>query len=626
MSTKVGITAENYQVSENIERSRSDAVTGLNKQQEQSDGLKIHGLALPFDKRSRNGVVYQKESIQEAADTLVGCSLLFNHDEDNPIGHIEDVEVKEDGLYYYGDLNEEKREVESLKRGDIPHVSIQATINETEETEKKGIVAVNEFLEMSAVTIPGFSRTDVEAEETVRIEKLFDDNAESIEEKTGEEQEVKEIKEAFEFSPIPTHVLYESKEDAMLRAKRLGLQDVHRHELANEGEFWMAGATHEEWMQAIQDDIEAYDDEDNDEEEEESTSKEPFADYDDFDDCVSQNQDKNDPEAYCAAIKRKVEQSKDLKEAISDVNTEPTEEMAEIASTVLEKIKDPELDNDECGTRVGLERANQLENQEELSADTIGRMVSFFSRHDGNQSINDDVDNKWEDCGYVAWQLWGGDPGREWAERKQEQIEDAKEQILSGEKSNMTEQKDEELSEQVKEQLEQVAEDDFMGTVADMYEELSASDAASLLDEFEFTGNAEPLVALLADAAGMTPADLMELIENGMEAGDMDDEEDDEEQMDDEEDDEEEESGASNKNESSQEESQSGNNSMSKSREELKEKVDQQEEKIQELEKMIEKLEDTEESKQEAATGSSAENSDSIDLNPEFEKKMNGGF
>jgi len=90
MSTKVGITAENYQVKENVERDTSDAVTGLNQQQKQSDGLKIEGLALPFGKRSRNGVVYEKESVKEAAESLVGCSLLFNHDEDNPIGQIED--------------------------------------------------------------------------------------------------------------------------------------------------------------------------------------------------------------------------------------------------------------------------------------------------------------------------------------------------------------------------------------------------------------------------------------------------------------------------------------------------------------------------------------------------------
>ena len=41
----------------------------------------------------------------------------------------------------------------------------------------------------------------------------------------------------------------------------------------------------------------------------------PFADYDNFDDCVSANQDKSDPEAYCAAIKREVEGSEALSAA-----------------------------------------------------------------------------------------------------------------------------------------------------------------------------------------------------------------------------------------------------------------------------------------------------------------------
>jgi len=36
----------------------------------------------------------------------------------------------------------------------------------------------------------------------------------------------------------------------------------------------------------------------------------PFADYKDFADCVSKNQDKEDPEAYCGSIKHKVEDSK----------------------------------------------------------------------------------------------------------------------------------------------------------------------------------------------------------------------------------------------------------------------------------------------------------------------------
>ena len=36
----------------------------------------------------------------------------------------------------------------------------------------------------------------------------------------------------------------------------------------------------------------------------------PFGSYRNFEDCVKKNQDKDDPEAYCGAIKHKVEDMK----------------------------------------------------------------------------------------------------------------------------------------------------------------------------------------------------------------------------------------------------------------------------------------------------------------------------
>lgn len=42
----------------------------------------------------------------------------------------------------------------------------------------------------------------------------------------------------------------------------------------------------------------------------------PFADYKDFDDCVSKNQDKDNPEAYCGSIKAKVEEGEDVTETV----------------------------------------------------------------------------------------------------------------------------------------------------------------------------------------------------------------------------------------------------------------------------------------------------------------------
>ena len=81
-------------------------------------------------------------------------------------------------------------------------------------------------------------------------------------------------------------------------------------------------------------------------------------------------------------------------------------------------FRDEHGDEVKAGTRVGWTRANQLANREELSLETVKRMHSFFSRHDGNQSISDDNKNTpWKDNGYVAWLLWGGDAGKSWAEK-----------------------------------------------------------------------------------------------------------------------------------------------------------------------------------------------------------------
>lgn len=66
------------------------------------------------------------------------------------------------------------------------------------------------------------------------------------------------------------------------------------------------------------------------------------------------------------------------------------------------------------GTAVGVARARDLSNGASLSLSTIRRMVSYFARHE--------VDKKGEgwgkdSAGYIAWLLWGGDAGRSWANR-----------------------------------------------------------------------------------------------------------------------------------------------------------------------------------------------------------------
>lgn len=75
-----------------------------------------------------------------------------------------------------------------------------------------------------------------------------------------------------------------------------------------------------------------------------------------------------------------------------------------------------------AGTPVGWARANQLAKGEKLSVDTIGRMASF-NRHRKNSKIASEFkDTPWKDKGYVAWLIWGGDEGVDWAIEKMKEL------------------------------------------------------------------------------------------------------------------------------------------------------------------------------------------------------------
>ena len=63
------------------------------------------------------------------------------------------------------------------------------------------------------------------------------------------------------------------------------------------------------------------------------------------------------------------------------------------------------------GIGSGVARATSLANGQSISYEIVKRMAAFFSRHEKNKSGGED------DAGYIAWQLWGGDAGRSWANR-----------------------------------------------------------------------------------------------------------------------------------------------------------------------------------------------------------------
>ena len=78
------------------------------------------------------------------------------------------------------------------------------------------------------------------------------------------------------------------------------------------------------------------------------------------------------------------------------------------------------------GTSIGWTRANQLAKREKISRETIGRMAAF-KRHEKNSEIDPKYKSTpWKDKGYVAWLLWGGTSGVNWAIKKKESIDKAK--------------------------------------------------------------------------------------------------------------------------------------------------------------------------------------------------------
>jgi cation transport regulator ChaB len=74
------------------------------------------------------------------------------------------------------------------------------------------------------------------------------------------------------------------------------------------------------------------------------------------------------------------------------------------------------------GTQVGWTRAGQLARGENLSRSTVARM-SAFARHRQNSSVDPKFkDTPWKDRGHVAWLIWGGDAGVNWANATMDRI------------------------------------------------------------------------------------------------------------------------------------------------------------------------------------------------------------
>ena len=91
----------------------------------------------------------------------------------------------------------------------------------------------------------------------------------------------------------------------------------------------------------------------------------------------------------------------------------PTLAMVKNAERALE-VREAKPASQRGMTAVGLARARDISNRRELSYETVKRMKAYFDRHE-----IDKEGSTWDEQGkgWQAWNGWGGDAGRTWAEK-----------------------------------------------------------------------------------------------------------------------------------------------------------------------------------------------------------------
>lgn len=127
--------------------------------------------------------------------------------------------------------------------------------------------------------------------------------------------------------------------------------------------------------------------------------------------------------AYCVAVWEDEDGNggETSDESKADGHT-PTESMAAEARRGLEWRKE----FGRGGTSIGVARARDISNRRSLSLSTVKRMVSYFARHEVDKQGEgwSPGEKGYPSAGRIAWALWGGDPGRSWANKIAKQSDD----------------------------------------------------------------------------------------------------------------------------------------------------------------------------------------------------------
>lgn len=127
------------------------------------------------------------------------------------------------------------------------------------------------------------------------------------------------------------------------------------------------------------------------------------------------------------------------------------------------------------GIGSGVQRAVNLKNGDKISPAVVKRMKSFFDRHAGNEKIDKGKTRK-TDKGYQAYLLWGGAPGKRWANKIVNQMEKADEKAKM---ESITESVFEKYIALFEATLDEIHEKYYPGLERDVFDKLNAADPTS---------------------------------------------------------------------------------------------------------------------------------------------------
>lgn len=120
-----------------------------------------------------------------------------------------------------------------------------------------------------------------------------------------------------------------------------------------------------------------------------------------------------DAEAQLVALN--ISESERAERAYEGINFTPPESVREEAARGLEWRSE----YGRGGTEVGVARARDLSNGRDVSPETARRMKAYFDRHEVDKQGQgwSPGEDGYPSNGRIAWSLWGGDPGRSFANR-----------------------------------------------------------------------------------------------------------------------------------------------------------------------------------------------------------------